>query len=56
MKNQDPYKSKENWHVVVTKNSISVECRPYHECDKNSIASFTKREFALSHANTQELK
>ena len=53
---KDPYKLDEYWHVVVTKNSINVESRSTIKCNNNSIACFTKIEFAIEHANTKELK
>ena len=46
------------WHVIVTKNSIRVSPRKTSECVevKGSTACFTKREFAVTHANNKSIK
>ena len=52
-----PYMLKEYWHVVKSKNKLELVPSEFHECTKvkNSIASFTKREFAVDHLNNKEL-
>lgn len=58
MKNQDPYQLKEYFHVIKTKNKHEIVPSNFHECTKvtNSIASFTKREFAVDHINNKTFK
>ena len=58
MSKPDPYKLKEYFHVVQTKNKLEVVPSPFHECTKvkDSVASFTKREFAVTHLNDKTLK
>ena len=55
---EDPYLLKEYWHVIKTDNKLEVKPSKYHLCTKvkDSIACFTKREFAIDHLNNQELK
>ena len=54
----NPYMLKEYWHVIKTDNSLSIKPSEFYECTKvkNSIASFTKRKFAVDHLNSTELK
>ena len=46
------------WHVIVTENCIRIA--PYKTYKvkrvKNSVASFTERQFAVAQANTEKLK
>lgn len=54
---KSPYLLKEYFHVIKTENKLEVVSSEFYECAKveNSIASFTKREFAISHLNLKEL-
>jgi hypothetical protein len=55
---KDPYLLDEYFHVIKTENKLEVISSKFYECTKvkNSIASFTKREFAINHLNSTELK
>lgn len=55
---ENPYLLKEYFHVIKTENKLEVVTSEFYECKKvkDSIASFTKREFAIQHLNTTELK
>lgn len=57
MKKVNPYSANEFFHVIKTKNKLEVISSTFHECTKveNSIASFSKREFAINHLNNNVL-
>lgn len=46
------------WHVIRTKNTVRVSRKTTKFCKdvKNSVASFSKREFAVKQANVTHLK
>lgn len=54
----NPYLLTEYFHVIKTKNKLEVVKSKFHACTKvkGSIVSFTKREFAINHLNSTQLK